>query len=696
MRQPFWVVYAVAYGLMLIAFWVVEMATESRPFATACALWTLVGLASGFFQTHTASAWGKGAGTLLWLGGLVGVLTHLNSAWQVAAAAGVTGDWAWLMVIAVVAVLVSYLVGRWWGEFYAALSFLVVPVLSIFGLAIPMIAGLEIALAFIAAMVVGLFLVATESLLIRWQKGQLGRINPRFLLSYCWRLAVTGSALVLTVGLLLVPPATFLHGPLSQQLMRLPPLPFARYAHGTVEFPDLFMMPGGPVNLPDTELFRVRGTTYPRWRVRTYTYYIGSGWRISQELDAPELPFIRRTRQAVELSWTPPRSLGSPITAMVASSFYRMTVLPAPGEVVRLFLPAEGSGVVLRTNSGCLQALTPVQAQVYTVVAIPIPETPEGRRRSEPLSLEERRALSYFPPYLYRVRELAWQVVRDARSPFERAKALETFLRTHYRYSEAPPLLLGRNVDVVSFFLFEAREGACDWFASALALMCRAVGIPTRVVTGFYSDEVDESGSLIIRANDAHAWVEAYIDGFGWIILDATPGDGERRSNLWELLQRWLSRRHRATYSNPQIVWWFIAVLWVLGALPAVWQVSLRALEQYRPRPRWQLIVHCYLNAVRLGRKVGLPLLFNATPWENAQACVKTPRFPLAGKEAFQRLADLVVAVLYAGEEPSRGRVKEAKRLWKQFRKQAHLYKRWFSPSPILSLKWVQEWLERV
>ncbi len=698
MRQPFWVVYLVAALLLLIAFWVVGLATESFSFATLCYIWSVIGLLAAYLQSHTNSVVLRGTGTLIWLGGLLGIMGTVGNSWQAAVAAGASGDLAWLMIIAVVTVIVVYLVGRWWGEFYAALSFIVVPVLSIFGLSIPMLASIEIVFAIIASLVVGVFLVSIESLLIRWQRGQLGEVTPSLLLSYCWRLSVTGSAMVLTIGLLLVPPATIIQGPLSQQLLRLPVLPFARFHYNAVEFPDLFTMPGGPITLPDIELFRVRGTDYPRWRVRTYVYYVGSGWRVSNEVEDPQLPTLRVNEKFLEMIWRPENKPSSPlIRATVSGSGHRIVALLSPGEALRLQVSTSARTVVLRTKSGCLQPVTPLRINAYNIVASPIPENLPPKN-SASLTPVERRVLSYFPPYLYRIRELAVQVTQNAGTPYEKAKALEAFLRTQYRYSDSPPYLVGRNVDVVTFFLFEAKEGACDWFASALALMCRAVGIPARVVTGFYSDEVDTDGSLVIRANDAHAWVEAFIDGYGWITLDATPSGDRNRFALWEALQRWLSRRYRASFASPHIIWWFVAILWILGAVPTMLKLGWRAWDQYRPRPKWQTIARCYLMAVQVAQKAGLKLNLNATPWENAEACDQTPRFPVLGKKVFRELADLTVAVLYAGEEPTRATVKRAKQLLKIFHRQVRLYKRWFAPRKVkrISLQTLRQIWERL
>lgn len=679
MRQPFWVAYLAAAVLLLIAFRVVALAVESHTFAIVCYALSIIGLLANYLLTHTSSSIFRTIGSLMWFGGILGVITSFSNDWRATIVEGATGDIIWLMTIATIATVAVYLVGRWWGEFYAALSFIVVPVLSIFGLSIPMVANLEIVLALISAMVVGVFLVSTESMLLRWKRGQLGDVKPKLLLNYCWRLAVIGSATVLTIGLLLVPPAILLQAPLSYQLLKLPVLPLLRFNQNAVEFPDLFTMPGGPVALPETELFWVKGTTYPRWRVRTYVYYVGSGWRVSAELEAPQLPSLKVKDGFVEMTWRPESKPALPSIEASVSTSLSHPLLISPGEVVKLKLKAIPRGIILRTKSGCLFPISSSPIGAYIVAAIPIPETlpPRG---STSLSPEERQVLTYFPPYLYRVRELALQVVRGIDKPYEKAKALETFLRTQYRYSDSPPYLVGRHVDAVTFFLFEAKEGACDWFASALALMCRAVGIPARVVTGFYSEEVSEDGTLIIRTNDAHAWVEAYIDGHGWVTLDATPSGERRGFNLWQALQKWLSRRYRAYFANPYAVWWSIAALWVLGMMPTVWRLGQRAWWRVKPKPKWQIVVHCYLTAVQIGRKAGLNLHPNATPWENAESCDQMPRFPVIGRKVFRELADLTVAVIYAGEEPTCASVKRAKRLLKVFRQQIRLYKNWFAP----------------
>jgi transglutaminase-like putative cysteine protease len=101
--------------------------------------------------------------------------------------------------------------------------------------------------------------------------------------------------------------------------------------------------------------------------------------------------------------------------------------------------------------------------------------------------------------------------------------SLAKHLQAGYRYTLAtPPAPAG--VDPVDYFLFDAKFGYCEMFATAAALMLRSQGIPTRLVTGYdpgqYSPTLDQT---IIRESDAHAWIEVFFPGHGWIPVDATP-----------------------------------------------------------------------------------------------------------------------------------------------------------------------------
>lgn len=127
------------------------------------------------------------------------------------------------------------------------------------------------------------------------------------------------------------------------------------------------------------------------------------------------------------------------------------------------------------------------------------------------------------PPLDSRIRELAAQISASAGNPYDKTAAIESYLRTKYAYtldfSDTPP-----GQDPLPYFLFSKRAGNCEYFAAAMAVMLRAEGIPARYVTGFQTGEYnDVAGDWIVRASDAHTWVEVYFPGYDWISFDPSP-----------------------------------------------------------------------------------------------------------------------------------------------------------------------------
>jgi transglutaminase-like putative cysteine protease len=131
-----------------------------------------------------------------------------------------------------------------------------------------------------------------------------------------------------------------------------------------------------------------------------------------------------------------------------------------------------------------------------------------------------------------RIPRLAAQISGSASSSYDKAALLERYLKTHYGYT----LQLPRSPvpDPLANFLFERKQGHCEYFASSMAVMLRTLRIPARVVNGFRSDEFNDlTGNYVVRARNAHAWVEAYFPGYGWVTFDPTPGGGIGSQQGW-------------------------------------------------------------------------------------------------------------------------------------------------------------------
>lgn len=130
-----------------------------------------------------------------------------------------------------------------------------------------------------------------------------------------------------------------------------------------------------------------------------------------------------------------------------------------------------------------------------------------------------------------RIPELAREITKNSATPFDKAQRIESYLRGSYAYTLK---LTGKpGQDPLAHFLFEARAGHCEYFASAMAIMLRTLGIPSREVNGFLPGEYnDMAGDYIVRASDAHSWVEVYFPGEGWHVFDPTPSSIENGSGF--------------------------------------------------------------------------------------------------------------------------------------------------------------------
>lgn len=163
---------------------------------------------------------------------------------------------------------------------------------------------------------------------------------------------------------------------------------------------------------------------------------------------------------------------------------------------------------------------------------IATPSAPELRAAGQDYPGQIAAVYLRLPALDPRVPRLAAQVTASAKTNFDKAAALENHLRTRYGYT----LQLPRTPvnDPIANFLFERKQGHCEYFASSMAVMLRTLGIPSRVVNGFRTDEFNDlTGNYVVRAKDAHAWVEAYFPGYGWETFDPTPGGGAGTPQGW-------------------------------------------------------------------------------------------------------------------------------------------------------------------
>jgi len=266
--------------------------------------------------------------------------------------------------------------------------------------------------------------------------------------------------------------------------------------------------------------------------------------------------------------------------------------------------------------------------------------------------------------------QLATQLPANARDPYDLAAATERYLRsdafTYATVVDDPPA----KQDVADYFLFNSKRGYCEYYATAMAVLLRADGLPARVVNGYLPGARQPDGRFLSRESQAHAWVEVYFPKYGWIMFDPTPRPDvpplTRGPNTVPPTPAPLptpEAQPQAVASTPEPPpvtpvnpvrpndasgfhlpfdpRWLLLPLAILllmgagiGAVAWVWFAPLRGLP---PGAGW------YVRLQRSARWLGVPAAHAATPYETAEAIgERLPPF---------RGAATVIAHRYAEEQ---------------------------------------------
>jgi len=297
------------------------------------------------------------------------------------------------------------------------------------------------------------------------------------------------------------------------------------------------------------------GSTEPLFRGAVLATYLNSRWSSDNQSDAglqliapsPDSTFVKQEIRLEPIGTEVLFCMGRPIKLTdqrgKSSGQYRLLsdlAVRGPG------FPK--SGTVRYTVDSELPA-----ANLPEPIGLDVSRETLGRYLS---TLYLRRNLTV-PDGLGRLQTLASKTIGEAQlrqkrqlTELEIARALEAhFLEPgRYRYS-LNMAIQDASIDPVEDFLFNRRAGHCEYFASALVLMLRSVGIPARLVTGFKGGELSSDGTLHIQQRFSHAWVEALIDRRTWVTLDGTPA-AERTASVAEIAARrsvWTDVRARVS-----------------------------------------------------------------------------------------------------------------------------------------------------
>jgi len=419
------------------------------------------------------------------------------------------------------------------------------------------------------------------------------------------------------------------------------------------------------------------------WRGATFDHYSGLGWtttvdsreEVEGELPLPSPPAYREVEQRFEF------------IAPHGDTLYALNVPAWVGEPVEAVWrtppsPPEGEGDLAGLASEVVS---------YTVVSrLPTP-TANDLRAVPPLYPDEVREhyLQLPETVPQRVIDLAWEVVTAGETVYERARLLERYLRG-YPYSlevERPP----EDQDVADYFLFQVREGYCDYYATTFVVMARAVGIPARLASGYTGGQYSfSSGAYLVRQRNAHSWPEVYFPGWGWIGFEPTAARA-----VTELPEEVLLPEERVpgpTGPPARVVRlrWRVAglaaaTLALVGLVAAVW---LRRRRRRAARVITLPLVWSWVG--RGGARLGLPPDPALTPQEYAVALAAELRaraerarrwktrwtgLAVQGGAVLEYVALLYGAQVYGGPQAMAVGEQVARGMWSRLRRPL----RWFT-----------------
>ena len=266
----------------------------------------------------------------------------------------------------------------------------------------------------------------------------------------------------------------------------------------------------GQVDLSPEVRFTVESEQESYWRTGVYDRFTGDEWvRTGQEqrYEGPLEPpagNVESVQQTVTLEGQADVMPAAPHPVAVDDGTAEYTEVSAHGQLRPADRLVAGDSytvesAVLDPDPGALSAAGTDYPEPVTERYL---QTPEG-------------VSSEFEEYTA-------ELTAEADTPYETAAVIESYLRTSKDYSLEVDQPDG---NVAEEFLFEMDEGYCVYFATTMVQMLRAEDVPARYAVGYTSGQEVDDGEYVVRGLDAHAWVEVYFPGHGWVTFEPTPGD---------------------------------------------------------------------------------------------------------------------------------------------------------------------------
>ncbi len=431
------------------------------------------------------------------------------------------------------------------------------------------------------------------------------------------------------------------------------------------------------------------------WRSFSYDIYTGDGWRSSTTEQSPY-----KANQPLQTT----RTLGHILIQQQVHPVENLggTVYVA-GEPLTVNLQSEAAwrsngdlfGVRLDRNAayGADSLIPLVDERTLRAAGQRYPDWVRERYLALPSRVPDR------------VRALAIELTAAERTPYDRARAIEKYLRS-FPYTldvSRPPV--GR--DVVDYFLFDLKKGYCDYYASSMVVLARAVGIPSRLVVGYANGTYNlNSKRFVVSEADAHSWVEIYFPGIGWVTFEPTASRPPLIKDESLTLTPSQESVPPATSEEgegirPQVWRFMLGTLTLAGLVAIVWAVF----EEIRlNRLSEQVVaVEVYRQMRRYGKSVDVVSGPEDTPYEFSTSLsqrlqrlgfrTRGPTFMSQLIHDLQSISDGIVQALYRPSVSGTERDFSVLKSWRGLRRRlwfVWIVKQWRSLTVNLKEKWTR------
>jgi transglutaminase-like putative cysteine protease len=387
--------------------------------------------------------------------------------------------------------------------------------------------------------------------------------------------------------------------------------------------------------LPTTPLLLVPTNAPPLWRGTVYRDYTGDDWRAAALGDGLDHHVLRGSDLSLPATTEDPVPVGVTRTDVAHREPGVASWLAwSPGVIRRV--QADMFGAL--SEQGTLRLFGSRGDDSYTVTSVVAQRSPAALQQASGPDVVDKSWTALPAELPQQVTDLARRITAGDSMRYEQVQAIQTYLRSHERYALNSPVPAA-NEDAVDRFLFHDHVGFCEQFASAEAVLLRAIGVPARVVSGLAYGHQQSDGVLFTEA-DAHAWVEVYYPGIGWSPTDPTAG-----------VHPATAEGHQGLLAAHPVIGTASLTMLILSTLASFVIRRRRKVRQADPAPG--PVLQAFLGFVRRTRQ----------PREPAE----TAREYLARHNSIAPLAEALEALeteCYGADDPSPPRVAHALQLF--------------------------------